>query len=141
MKITEITAFEKDHLEVARKLLFLLVPEQSDIKEADFRALLASENSHLFFLFDDTTIAGMVSVGIYKSPSGIRAWIEDVVVDIPYRGMGLGRMLVQHAIDFAKSQRAEWLLLTTNPKRIAANNLYQSLGFELRETNVYRMRL
>ena len=81
----------------------------------------------------------MLTVGIYKSPTGTKAWIEDVVVDGSYRGQGLGRLLVEHAIAFSKSLGADSLMLTSNPSRIAANKLYQSLNFTQKETNVYRM--
>lgn len=104
-----------------------------------FRHTLASANSHLFFLLDDKAVAGMLTVGIYHSPTGGKAWIEDVVIDEAYRGKGLSKMLVRHAIDFVKSQGIPALMLTSNPKRTAANKLYQTMGFEQKETNVYRM--
>lgn len=81
----------------------------------------------------------MLTVGIYHSPTGGKAWIEDVVIDEAYRGKGLSKMLVRHAIDFVKSQGISALMLTSNPKRTAANKLYQTMGFEQKETNVYRM--
>ena len=83
----------------------------------------------------------MLTLGKYYSPTGCKAWIEDVVVDNAYRGQGLGRMLVEEAIEQARGWGAETLMLTSNPKRIAANALYRSLGFEPKETNVYRMVL
>ncbi|GAB6119316.1 GNAT family N-acetyltransferase [Dysgonomonas termitidis] len=107
--------------------------------ESYYRKLLASDNSYLFFITDGGNIAGMLTVGVYKSPTGIKAWIEDVVVDDSYRGQGLGRLLVEHAISFAGSLGAGSLMLTSNPSRVAANKLYQSLNFARKETNVYRM--
>ena len=98
-------------------------------------------HSHLFLLFHGGSIVGMLTVGIYLSPTGSKAWIEDVVVEEASRGLGLGRMLVAHAIDFCRQQQVDTLMLTSNPKRIAANTLYRSLGFEQKETNVYRMVL
>jgi ribosomal protein S18 acetylase RimI-like enzyme len=83
----------------------------------------------------------MLTVGIYHSPTGGKAWIEDVVVDENFRGQGLSKLLVLHAIEFVKSQHIPLLMLTSNPSRIAANKLYQSMGFERKETNVYRMIL
>ena len=88
----------------------------------------------------DEQIAGMLTVGIYHSPTGGKAWIEDVVVDTSYRGQGLSKLLVAHAIEFVKSKQIPSLMLTSNPKRIAANKLYQTMGFERKETNVYRMK-
>jgi len=140
MKIIEVNEFTKESLDSVQKFLSLLTSEPKQFAEAEFKALLASGNSHLFFLLDGHTVAGMATLGIYSSPTGVKAWIEDVVVDVVYRGKGLGRMLTQHAIDYAKSKQADSLMLTSNPSRIAANNLYQSIGFEQKETNVYRMK-
>ena len=80
----------------------------------------------------------MLSVGIYRTPTGCKAWIEDVVVDHAYRGHGYGKTMVEYAIAFIRNTEADTISLTTNPKRIAANHLYQTLGFEKYETNVYR---
>ena len=110
------------------------------LTESMFRQLVESANSHLFFLIKDEQIAGMLTVGIYYSPTGGKAWIEDVVVDEAFRGQGLSKLLVAHAIEFTKSQQIPSLMLTSNPKRIAANKLYQKMGFERKETNVYRMK-
>ena len=98
-------------------------------------------NTHLFFLLADQEIAGMLTVGIYHSPTGGKAWIEDVVVDEKYRGQGLSKQLVTHAVRFVKEQGIPLIMLTSNPTRIAANKLYQKLGFEQKQTNVYRMNL
>ena len=110
------------------------------LTESMFRQLVESTNSHLFFLIKDEQIAGMLTVGIYYSPTGGKAWIEDVVVDQAFRGQGLSKLLVAHAIEFTKSQQVPSLMLTSNPKRIAANKLYQKMGFERKETNVYRIK-
>ena len=110
------------------------------LTEEMFNQLLASPNSHLFFLLKDEQIAGMLTVGIYHSPTGGKAWIEDVVVDESFRGQGLSKLLVAHAIEFTKSKQIPLLMLTSNSKRVAANKLYQTMGFERKETNVYRMK-
>ena len=109
--------------------------------ESMFHELLASYHSHLFFLQQNEQIAGMLTVGIYHSPTGGKAWIEDVVVDENFRGQGLSKLLVLHAIEFVKSHHIPLLMLTSHPSRIVANKLYQSMGFERKETNVYRMIL
>jgi ribosomal protein S18 acetylase RimI-like enzyme len=139
MGIIEVNGFKREYLDAVQKFLCLLTSGPPAFTESDFKALLASGNSHLFFVMDETRIAGMITVGIYRSPSGSKAWIEDVAVDETYRGRGLGRMLTQHAIDFVKSQHVDLLMLTSGSYRIAANNLYRSIGFERKETNVYRM--
>ncbi|MBF0649025.1 GNAT family N-acetyltransferase [Dysgonomonas sp. GY75] len=140
MEISEIREFTQDGFKAVQKLAGTLISSGTiHLTESYYRELLASANSHLFFIADDGNIAGMLTVGIYKSPTGTKAWIEDVVVDGSYRGQGLGRLLVEHAIAFSKSLGADSLMLTSNPSRIAANKLYQSLNFTQKETNVYRM--
>ncbi|AOZ73153.1 GNAT family N-acetyltransferase [Boudabousia tangfeifanii] len=90
----------------------------------------------------DTTAAGpilgMLTLVTFKIPTGTRAWIEDVVVDSEARGQGAGRQLVETATAYAKEVGAKTVDLTSRPSREAANRLYRSCGFELRETNVYR---
>jgi ribosomal protein S18 acetylase RimI-like enzyme len=141
MKIIEVNELTNGYLNAIRRMISSLSTEYHPFTEADFRELLTSGNSHLFFLMDGECVAGMLSVGIYRSPTGTKAWIEDVVVDEVYRGRGLGKLLIRHAIDFVKSQHADLLMLTSNPSRTVANHLYQAIGFERKETNVYRMKL
>lgn len=91
---------------------------------------------------DDSGVApilGMLTLVTFEIPTGWRAWVEDVVVDEAARGKGVGASLVAAAIDLAKKRGAKTVDLTSRPSREAANRLYQRSGFELRETNVYRM--
>ena len=118
----------------------LLVSTPYTASNETLTALVASENSHLFLAYDETeNIMGMITVGIYYSSTGKKAWIEDVVVDDTYRGKGIGEKLVQHAIEFVKTKNVNLLMLTSHPSRIAANKLYPRVGFSKRETNVYKM--
>ena len=141
MTLLHPTTYSQSHYEAVVHLLGQLTSRNITFTEDDYRRLIESPNSHLFFVLDGDSVAGMLTVGIYFSPTGSKAWIEDVVIDTPYRGRGLGRMLVVHAIGHCRRQNIDTLYLTSNPKRIAANALYRSLGFEHKETNVYRMRL
>jgi GNAT superfamily N-acetyltransferase len=84
---------------------------------------------------------GTLAVGIYRTPTGCKAWIEDVVVDHAHRGFGYGKKMVEYAIGFIRDSGADTISLTSNPSRIAANQLYQQLDFELYPTNYYKMRL
>lgn len=86
-------------------------------------------------------IIGMASIIIYEIPTGKKGIIEDVVVDEKYRGQGLGQQLTQKLIDIAKQNYAKYVDLTSSPSRIAANELYKKMGFEKRETNVYRLKI
>jgi ribosomal protein S18 acetylase RimI-like enzyme len=78
---------------------------------------------------------------VFRIPTGVRAWIEDVVVDGSARGVGAGEALVAAAIERATSIGAKTVDLTSRPSREAANRLYVRMGFESRTTNVYRRRL
>ncbi len=85
-------------------------------------------------------ILGMLTLVTFEIPTGWRAWIEDVVVDGDARGQGAGQKLVEAAIDLAKKRGAKTVDLTSRPSREAANRLYKRCGFDLRETNVYRVK-
>ncbi len=85
-------------------------------------------------------IIGMLTLAVFRIPTGIRAWIEDVVVDETARGRGVGEALTVRALELAGAAGAKTVELTSRPSRAAANRLYRRLGFEPRETNVYRYR-
>ena len=137
--IIEINTYSPEYHEAMQRFLDQLTPEHMTLTEEMVKQLIESENSHLFFLMQDEQVAGMLTVGIYYSPTGGKAWIEDVVVDEAFRGQGLSKLLVAHAIQFVESKQIPLLMLTSNPTRVAANKLYQTMGFGRKETNVYRM--
>lgn len=82
-------------------------------------------------------VVGMLSLTVYPVPTGIRAIIEDVVVDEAFRSRGIAQSLIHAALEIARLQRAGGVSLTSNPRRGAANRLYQKMGFIRRETNSY----
>lgn len=84
-------------------------------------------------------MVGMLTLVVFPIPTGIRAWIEDVVVDDNCRGQGIGAALTQEAIRIGHEQGARSIDLTSRPARVAANRLYEKLGFELRDSKVYRL--
>lgn len=89
---------------------------------------------------EDGAILGSMTLVVFPIPTGVRAWIEDVVVDGEARGMGVGEALNLRAIEIAEERGAKTVDLTSRPSREAANRLYQRIGFEPRETNVYRFQ-
>jgi GNAT superfamily N-acetyltransferase len=103
--------------------------------------IINSGNCKVFVAETDGEIVGTLTLVTYRIPTGMKAWIEDVVVDKSMRGKGIGRILTQHAIDYAKKTGISKIDLTSSPFRIAANELYQKMGFQKRETNVYRKEL
>jgi len=86
-------------------------------------------------------VVGTLTLALFTLPTGVRAWIEDVVVDESARGMGAAKALVQRALELAHSAGATTVDLTSRPSRVAANQLYLAMGFEARETNVFRFSL
>jgi ribosomal protein S18 acetylase RimI-like enzyme len=90
---------------------------------------------------DGGQIVGTLTLAIFRTPTGLRAWIEDVIVAEEARGQGCGELLTRAALDAARSAGARTVDLTSRPSREAANRLYRRMGFETRETNVYRFSL
>lgn len=86
-------------------------------------------------------VVGTLSLVLFRIPTGIRAWIEDVVVDEGARRQGIGEALVNRAVELATAAGARTVDLTSRPDREAANRLYSRLGFQPRDTNVYRLKL
>jgi ribosomal protein S18 acetylase RimI-like enzyme len=100
--------------------------------------LVDSDAATLFVAFADGEMVGTLTLVVFPIPSGLRAWIEDVVVDERSRGLGVGQALTIAAIDEAARLGVRSIDLTSRPSREVANAMYQKLGFERRETNVYR---
>jgi ribosomal protein S18 acetylase RimI-like enzyme len=95
--------------------------------------------THLLVAHDpDGRAIGMLTLALFSIPTGVRAWIEDVVVDERARGRGVGEQLTAEAIRIAAGRGARTVDLTSRPSREAANRLYRRMGFAARETNVYR---
>lgn len=90
---------------------------------------------------DDGVIVGSLTLVVFRIPTGLRAWIEDVVVDDAARGQGAATALTRRALDLARTAGAKTVELTSRPSREAANRLYQGMGFVARETNVWRYTL
>lgn len=120
-----------------------LVPQLSSSSPPPSREqleeIVVSPATHLLLARDvDGAVLGSLTLCLFRIPTGLRAWIEDVVVDGEARGMGVGEALNRFAIDVAAEHGARTVDLTSRPSREAANRLYRRLGFEPRETNVYR---
>jgi len=104
--------------------------------------IVRSEASHLLVARDDDgAVLGSLTLVLFRIPTGVRAWIEDVVVDEVARGKGVGEQLNREALRIAKDHGARTVDLTSRPSREAANRLYQRIGFKQRETNIYRFEL
>ena len=125
-----------------------LIPQLSSSNppptETELAAICESEASVLLIAVDREDadrILGSLTLAWFRIPTGVRAWIEDVVVDDAARGHGVGDQLNRFALDIARGKGAKTVDLTSRPSREAANRLYQRIGFVARETNVYRYDL
>ena len=121
-----------------------LVPQLSGATPPTLEALggiVANPGTFLYVARSESEIVGCLSLITFAIPTGVRAWIEDVVVDEAARGRGIASGLVRHAIEQARAIGALSIDLTSRPSRTEANRLYQRLGFSQRETNVYRFPL
>ena len=107
----------------------------------DLAAIVACSESDLFVAELDGRIVGALTLATYRIPTGLKAWIEDVVVDEAARGHGVGEALNQAALESARRRGAKHVSLTSRPSRDAANRLYKRIGFDPYETNVYRYSL
>ncbi len=102
------------------------------------KRIVASDGTTMLVARLDGQIVGSLTVVVFAIPTGIRAWVEDVVVDPSSRGRGVGEVLTRAAIAIAQQRGARTVDLSSRPSREAANRLYQRVGFRLRETLVYR---
>jgi ribosomal protein S18 acetylase RimI-like enzyme len=123
-----------------------LVPQLSASAEPPSREqledIVASSAATVLLARDDAgQIIGSLTLVIFRTPTGARAWIEDVVVDESARGQGAGEALVAEAIRLASDSGVRTVDLTSRPSRGSANRLYEKIGFQARETNVYRYDL
>ena len=138
-----------DHVDASLVASFAqLIPQLTKFNPAPDEALLRrivdSELSHIFIARDTQAygrIVGTLTLAFYVTPTGTKAWIEDVVVDHTYRGQGIGEALTVQAIAKAREAQAKVVLLTSNINRVAANQLYQKMGFTMRDTNFYQFKL
>ncbi len=139
--IIEASHADARTLEAMRSLLKQLSPNAPELTLRALEEMVAAPDTRLLLAMHDTAdseIVGSLTLAIFRIPSGIRAWIEDVVVAPESRGQGTGSALVTTAIDMASAAGARTVDLTSRPGREAANRLYRKLGFAQRDTNVYR---
>ena len=120
-----------------------LLPQLSSAAPPDASELAAiiAGGSTVFIARVDGVIVGSLTLVLYRIATGLKAWIEDVVVDEAARGHGVGEALNRAALDEARRHGAKAVSLTSRPSRQAANRLYLRIGFSPRDTNVYRYDL
>lgn len=142
MRIVEATEVTPEIVAAFATLIPQLSSSNPPPTGAELAAIVASPATQLLLAIeDDGSILGSLTLAVFPIPTGVRAWIEDVVVDRAGRGKGVGEALNADALHRARSLGATTVDLTSRPSRKAANRLYQRMGFVARQTNVYRYDL
>ena len=141
MKVEEVTEVTDELVEALARLMVQLSRSAALPTPQELQQMVDSDVIRLLVARNDQAIMGTLTLALFRIPTGVRAWIEDVVVDEAARGQGIGEALNRRALDLAKECGARTVDLTSRPSREAANRLYQRMGFKPRETNVYRYSL
>ena len=139
--VDEATAVDGELVEAFARLVPQLSSSSAAPGRDELAEMVAAPGTHVLIARDGDAIVGSLTLVVFRIPTGMRAWIEDVVVDEAGRGKGVGEALNRHALDLARSLGCRTVDLTSRPSREAANRLYQRVGFEQRSTNVYRYEL
>ena len=141
--IEQLKTFSTDITQVLNGLLMQLNPGSKKLNDEDVKEGIESSASRFFVAREpvNNKIVGMLTLVVFSAPSAKKCLLEDIVVDKDYQGKGIGTKLITKAISQARKEGVARLDLTSNPKREAANRLYQQLGFKKRDTNVYRIEL
>ena len=147
LRVEEVTEATPEVVEAMGRLVPQLSSSSPPPTKDDVARIVASDATSLFvarLASDGETegdIVGTLTLALFAIPTGVRAWIEDVIVDESARGRGVGEALTLRAVEAAEAAGARTVDLTSRPSREAANRLYQRLGFHPRDTNVYRHNL
>lgn len=141
MEVIELKYNSNYLVEAFNGLLPQLSSSFESISAPKMDELINSDNTKILVAVDGDLVLGTLTLVIVKIPTGIKAWIEDVVVDEKARGKGVAKLLMSSAHKLAKELACSSINLTSTPKRVEANNLYQSLGYKLRNTNYYRLSI
>jgi len=140
--IEEPVVADPELLAEIRRLVPQLSTSAKPLEAYDLETLVTSQATQLLVArLDGQRIVGTLTLAIFRIPTGVRAWIEDVIVDESARGHGVGAALCAEAIHRARLAGARTVDLTSNPSREDAHRLYERVGFTVRETNVYRYSL
>ena len=142
MPIEQATRADEELVDAFKRLTPQLSRSNPPPTREELDELVRSQASRLLIARDEKgEIVGSLTLVLFRIPTAMRAWIEDVVVDASARGQGVGEALNREALRIAKDAGARTVDLTSRPSREAANRLYQRLGFKPRDTNVYRIDL
>lgn len=136
--VESVVAASDDVVAACHRLIPQLSSSSSPITKSELAEIVDGDATVLFAARIDGEIVGLLTLAVFRIPTAVRAWIEDVVVDERARSKGVGEALNHAALAEAKRRGAKTVDLTSRPSREAANRLYQRIGFNRRDTNVYR---
>lgn len=140
-KIVQLTTVDDSVLVDICSLLKQLSSQIGTATLATLEKMLGRSDIEIWVARDGSRIVGMATLIILHKMYVISSNAEDIVIDEKYRGQGLGKGLMEKLVERARAHGAERIEFTSNPSRIAGNTMYQKIGFEKRETNVYRLKL
>jgi ribosomal protein S18 acetylase RimI-like enzyme len=138
IQVEVIADISDENLAAVNRLIPQLSRSAPPLTGDALKQIVSWDGNYLLIARDGDRVVGMLTLVTFPIPTGLRAWIEDVVVDEAARGQGVGAALTEEAVRRARTVGARTVDLTSRPARQAANRLYERLGFELRETNAYR---
>lgn len=138
MRVEELREVTDEVVETFNRLLPQLSRSAPPLDRAALERIAGSDATTLLVAWADGRLAGTLSLVMFPIPTGIRAWIEDVVVDRAARGQGIGEALTVAALRLAEEAGARTVDLTSRASREAAGRLYERVGFQSRETRFYR---
>ena len=130
-----------EEVEAFGRLLPQLSKSAPPLGQAELEALVGCPADTVLMARSDGVITGTLTLVMFPLPTGLRAWIEDVVVDEAARGQGIGEAMTHEALRIAREAGARTVDLTSRPSRAAAGRLYERVGFTLRESRLYRFPL
>lgn len=141
VEVEVVREADDELVEAFTRLLPQLSASAAPPDRESLRRLLAAEANTVLVARVDGRVVGTLTLAMFPLPTGMRAWVEDVVVDEAARGYGVGAALTEEAIRLADVAGARTVDLTSRPSRQAANRLYERLGFLVRDTRVFRYTL
>ena len=136
--VEELDEATPEAVEALARMLPQLSRSAPPLTAEKLQSVVASPAVTVLIARDGDAIVGSLSLALFPIPTGVRAWIEDVVVDEAARGQGVGALLTREALRRAQEAGARTVDLTTRPSREAAGRLYEREGFAQRETRMYR---
>jgi len=138
VKVEELGSVDAATVAALQRLIPQLSTSAPPVTAEILSAVLENPTTTVLVARDGERIVGTLTLVMFPVPTGLRAWIEDVVVDESVRGQGVGDLLTTAALEKARHAGARSVDLTSRPSREAAHRLYERVGFVVRETKVYR---